>query len=198
MKYENTLKRISGGELTRGELRVVRENALTKKNEGDSDAQAVLQAVDSAVAKDASMVFMGFCPNADIDNRLDTEWKAQHICTFDYDESVVQMDTFRNICAGDLIVLKKVEQFGKTMRLYGHGRVTGTTEGPDGRRMLEMNWSAQDQVIEVPLIGCQSTVNLRSMESVEAAMPEEFFDWLYQTGKKPDAAHPRLSAIGAP
>lgn len=178
MKYENTLKRISAGDLTRVELRAVRENALAKKNEGDMDAQTVLQAVDSAVAKDASMIFMGFCPNADIDNRLDTEWKTHGICTFDYDESVVQMETFRSICTGDLIVLKKVEQFGKTMRLYGHGRVTGTKEGADGRRQLEMKWSAQDQVIEVPLMGCQSTVNLRSMESVEAAMSEEFFAWI--------------------
>jgi len=178
MKYENTIKKIRDGRMTRTELRDVREKALAKKKTGDSDAHEVLQAIDHAVAQDASMIFMGFCPNAEIANRLDTAWKTHGVCTFDFDESVVQMETFRNICAGDLLVLKKVEKFGKTMRLYGHGRVKAAKEGNDGRRYLEMQWSPQERVIEVPLIGCQSTVNLRSMESVEAAMPDEFFTWL--------------------
>jgi hypothetical protein len=163
MNYQRTIDNIRAGALTRSELRAVRENALAKQKEGDADAQAVLQAVDCAVARDVSMIFMGFCPNAEITNRLDTEWKKKGICTFDYDESEMQMNTFRDICSGDLIVLKKVEVFGKTMSLHGHGRVKATGTGDDGRRYLEMDWSAENRNIVVPLMGCQSTVNLRTM-----------------------------------
>lgn len=121
---------------------------------------------------------MGFCPHADLANRLDTAWREQEICTFDFDDSPVQMDRFRSIHPGDLIVLKKRQVFGKTMRLYGHGRVHGIRTGPDNRRLLEMKWSIQDEILEVPLMGCDSTVNLRSMEAVEADMQPRFFKWL--------------------
>jgi len=178
MKYQRTLDNIRAGLMTRVQLRAARENASAKQKDGDPDAHEILRAIDSAVAKDASMIFMGFCPNAEIANRLDTTWKAQGICTFDFDESTTQMNTFRNICSGDLIILKKVEKFGKTMRLFGHGRVKTTKEGADGRRYLLMDWSTQDRDIEVPLMGCQSTVNLRTMENVEAEMTPEFFVWL--------------------
>jgi hypothetical protein len=66
MNYQRTIDNIRAGALTRSELRAVRENALAKQKEGDADAQAVLQAVDCAVARDVSMIFMGFCPNAEI------------------------------------------------------------------------------------------------------------------------------------
>jgi len=181
MKNQRTLDNIRAGALTRADLKIVRENALRKMKDGDPDAHEILQAIDHAVAKDASMIFMGFCPNAEFANRLDVEWKAKGICTFDYDESVIQMKTFRDICPGDLLVLKKIQRFGTSMRLYGHGRVRATGTGEDGRRYLKMDWATQDQVIEVPWMACQSTVNLRSMEAVEAEMPEEFFAWLKQT-----------------
>jgi hypothetical protein len=178
MPYERTIENIRSGQMTRGELKTVRENALAKKLAGDPHADAVLQAVDQAVAKDAGIIFMGFCPNADLANRRDIEWKANSVCTFDYYTDKVQMNTFHNICAGDLLVLKKSETFGKTMRLFGHGRVIATKDDAQGHRYLKMDWAAQDDVIEVPLMACQSTVNLRSMERVEAEMPEEFFTWL--------------------
>ena len=68
---------------------------------------------------------MGFCPGANFDNRLDIEWKEKGICTFIFLRSEQQLERFNDIWPGDLIVLKKRHQFGKTMLLYGHGRATG-------------------------------------------------------------------------
>ena len=121
---------------------------------------------------------MGFCPDADFDERLDTHWEAEGICRFDYLESAAQLERFASICVGDLVVLKKREQFGKTMKLFGHGRVTGIDHDDDGVRFLKVHWSGQDQVIEVPLLGCNSTVDIRGIEAVEAEMPDEFYQWL--------------------
>ena len=45
-------------------------------------------------------------------------------------------------------------------------------------RFLQMEWSAQNNEIEVPLLGCNSTVDIRTMDVVEAEMPAEFFQWL--------------------
>lgn len=178
MKYKQVIERIESGELTRVELASLRENASKKLVEGDADAKAVLLALDRAVAKDAYIVFMGFCPAADLANRRDTQWREEGVCTFDYDESVAQMERFRDIVPGDLIVLKKRQVIGKTMRIYGHGRVRALRTGADGRRALDMDWSAQAEMMEVPLMGCDSTVNLRSLETVEATMPPSFFEWL--------------------
>jgi hypothetical protein len=178
VKYQGVIDRISSGEFTRAELRGLRDNAAAKLKAGDGDAQAVLLALDSAVAKDVYIIFMGFCPNAELVNRLDTKWREQGLCTFDFDDSDGQMQQFAQICPGDLIVLKKRQVFGKTMRLYGHGRVKSTRTGGDGRRQLVMEWASQMDVIEVPLMAANSTVNLRSMEEVERQMPELFFEWL--------------------
>ncbi|MBB4223947.1 hypothetical protein [Variovorax guangxiensis] len=178
MKYQATIDQINLGKLTRDELRTMRSRAQAKLDEGDTESRTVLQALDSAVAKDSGIIFMGFCPNGDLTNRLDDEWKRQGICTFDFDDSKDQMNLFRGICAGDLIILKKSEKFGQTMSLHGHGRVVGTDTGPDGRRLLKVNWSPAGLFpSEVPMMGCQSTVNLRSMQTVEGAMPHEFFEW---------------------
>lgn len=178
MKYQKVIDQITSGLCTRVELDTLRVRAQTKLKEGDPEAHTVLQALDSAVAKDAGIVFMGFCPNRELANRLDKEWKRLGICTFDYDDDVKQMDAFRSICAGDLIVLKKGEQFGRTMSLHGHGRVTGTRTGADGRRYLEVTWSPAGELNQhVPMMGCQSTVNVREMRTVEASMPDEFFEW---------------------
>ena len=180
MKYQTTLDRIRGKKLSKGELRQLRENALRLHAQGDVDAQTVLDEIDLASPADKEIVFMGFCPDADSNNRLDTEWKAKGICSFQYPESEHQLARFNDIWPGDLIVLKKTQQFGKTMRLYGHGRVTGVKYAPDGVRYLEMNWSSQDSVIEVPLMGAGSTVNVKSIEQVEAEMPADFYRWLNQ------------------
>jgi hypothetical protein len=124
------------------------------------------------------MVFMGFCLGTTMENRLDIEWKEKGICTFIFLKSQPQLERFNDIWAGDLIILKKNQQFGKTMQLYGHGRVTNVKYDEEGNRYLEMEWSSQAEVIEVPLIGCGATVNVKSIEQVEAEMPDLFYKWL--------------------
>ncbi|MGJ7565260.1 hypothetical protein ACSFBM_15515 [Variovorax sp. GB1R11] len=178
MKYQRTIDQIKLGRLTRDELETMRGRAQANFEDGDNDSHLVLLALDNAVAKDSGIVFMGFCPNGDLTNRLDDEWKQSGTCTFDYDDSIDQMNLFRSICAGDLIILKKSEKFGQTMSLHGHGRVTGTDTGPDARRRLRVNWSSAGRFSsDVPMMGCQSTVNLRNMRTVEGAMPHHFFEW---------------------
>lgn len=178
MKYEKTIEQIRSGTLTREALRTIRERAVGALATGDQDAGSVLRALDNAIARDWRIVFMGFCPNGELANRVDGRWRAEGICTFDYDKSEVQMNQFRNIVAGDLIVLKKSEVHGKLMSLHGHGRVTGTRTGADGRRELLLDWASAGPFPEnVPMMGCQATVNLREMGTVEGAMPVQFFDW---------------------
>jgi hypothetical protein len=41
-----------------------------------------------------------------------------------------------------------------------------------------MAWAPQEDVLEAPLMGCNSTIDVRSIDAVEAQMPEAFFDWL--------------------
>lgn len=130
---------------------------------------------------DQYILFMGFCPDADVNNRLDSEWKEKGICRFDWEESEVQMERFYNICAGDLVILKKREVFGKTMKLYGHGRVKSIAYDKDNKRYLLMEWDDQSEVIEVPLMACNSTVDIKAIEQVEEVMLESFWEWLGET-----------------
>ena len=178
MKYQKTIEKITSGSLSRSDLVNIKKNAEIKFSKGDLDAKDVLIAINNAKPIDAYILFMGFCPNADFNNRLDTEWKEKGICKFDFPESEVQVERFDTICAGDRVVLKKIESFGKTMRLFGHGRVKSVAYDENGLRYLVMNWSPQERVIEVPLMGAFSTVNIKSIEAVEDEMPEEFWRWL--------------------
>lgn len=178
MKHQRILDKILAGMFDRAELARIRKNAESLVSKGDQDAAAIIKAIDECVPTDTHIVFMGFCPGASLENRLDIEWKEKGICTFIFLDSEAQLDRFNNICAGDLIVLKKRQKFGETMRLYGHGRVLAARHDDNGRRYLEMNWSSQEAILEVPLMGCNSTVDVRSMDQVTEAMPEEFFDWL--------------------
>ncbi|MEO5831345.1 MAG: hypothetical protein ABIQ36_12345 [Rhodanobacter sp.] len=180
MKHQKTIDNIARGIFSRSKLIKLRENALALVHRGDVDAASVIAAIDVATPTDKTIVFMGFCPGATLENRLDLDWKEKGICTFIFLQSEPQLDRFNHILAGDLVVLKKRQEFGKTMRLYGHGRVTGIKHDQDNERYLEMDWSSQDQQIEVPLMACNSTVDVRTIERVEADMPEEFFSWLNQ------------------
>lgn len=178
MKYDKAIERIKSGNMSRADLVRLKRNADEKYCKGDSEAKYVLDAINSATPTDSYILFMGFCPGADFNERLDTEWKEKRICRFDYHESEHQVERFNSICKGDLVVLKKREQFGKTMKLYGHGRVNGIAYDEDQVRYLKMDWSNQEEVIEVPLMGCNSTVDIRTIEAVEDEMPEEFYTWL--------------------
>ncbi|MEQ1535641.1 MAG: hypothetical protein ABL923_07155 [Burkholderiaceae bacterium] len=178
MKYEKLIHKISAGELSRADLHNLRLNAFNKLTNGDDDAKAVLSAIGVATPRDTYILFMGFCPDADINNRQDTEWKKDGVCRFDYLESEIQVERFNRICIGDLVILKKREQFGKTMKLYGHGRVIGIGHESDEIQFLKMNWSSQSLIIEVPLMGCNSTVDIKEMETIKAEMSDEFYSWL--------------------
>ncbi len=164
--------------MSRADLVKLKRNADDKFASGDTEAKEVLIAINNAKPIDSYILFMGFCPGADFSERLDTEWKEKGICRFDYLESEHQLERFNTICKGDLVVLKKREKFGKTMKVYGHGRVSSVAYDEDDIRYLEMIWSAQDEVIEVPLMSCNSTVEIRLIEDVEDAMPNEFYKWL--------------------
>ena len=178
MKYIKAVERVRSGEMSRSDLARLKRNAEQKLATGDEEARQVLDAINNATPTDSYVLFMGFCPGADFSERLDTEWKKQGICRFDYLESEHQAERFNSICKGDLVVLKKREKFGKTMKLYGHGRVKTVAYDDDQIRYLKMDWSDQDQVIEVPLMGCNSTVDVKSIEIVEDEMPQEFYEWL--------------------
>lgn len=178
MKYEKVIERVKSGKMSRADLVKLKRNADEIYATGDIEAKEVIDAINNATPTDSYVLFMGFCPGADFSERLDTEWKEKGICRFDYLESEHQLERFNTICKGDLVVLKKREKFGKTMRLYGHGRVRSVACDENNIRYLIMDWSDQENIIEVPLMGCNSTVDIKSIEAVENEMPEEFYEWL--------------------
>lgn len=176
--YAKILSRIGSSHLSREELSSLRANALKVIGRGNAAAQEVLDAINRAAPTDSYFVFMGFCPGADFSNRLDMEWKRKGICTFEFFDSERQMKRFRSIHVGDMIILKKNQERGRTMRLYGHGRVASLDKSPKGDFMLKMLWSTQADEIEVPLMACNDTVNIRELERVDKAMPDEFWRWI--------------------
>lgn len=178
---EAIIAKIKASGLSRVEMLRLRQNAEPKAKNGDVIAEAIIEAIDTtAVPKlEAEYVFMGFCPGADFENRRDLEWFEKGICTFDYVQSEVQMRRFSKIMSGDTIILKKRESFGKTMRLFGHGVVTARRDRKiDGLRYLTVNWSQQREILEVPLMACNSTVDIRSLGVVEAKLHPDFWKWL--------------------
>ena len=128
---------------------------------------------------------MGFCPAGDIKNRLDVKWRSEGICEFfhwDSPDSKTQGEAFRKMLSGDRLILKKTHEFGKTMMLYGFGEVIKriqTTDDPDDI-IYQMRWNPQKQELIVPLMACTRTVNIKRIETVEAAMGKDhaFWDWL--------------------
>ena len=178
MKYQKQIDNVYSGNMSRSDLVKLKTNAMTKFNDGDLDAKLVLDVINNAKPSDSYYLFMGFCPNADFENRLDTEWKEKGICRFDYLESEHQLERFNTIYAGDCVILKKREKFGKSMKLYGHGRVKSLAYDENDIRYLIMDWSDQDEIIETPLLACNSTVDIKTIEQVEDAMPDEFYKWL--------------------
>jgi len=178
MKYQKQLDRINNQEYSRADLRKLLANASAKFKAGDDEAKIIIDTITIATPKDKEILFMGFCPDANIENRLDIEWREKGTCTFDWEESETQMASFQEVRAGDLVVLKKIQVFGKTMKVSGYGRVKSVAKDEKGHNYLIMDWSSQDQVLEVPLMACNATINIKSIEVVEEQMPEEFFEWL--------------------
>lgn len=171
------IEKIRRGELPRAELAQLLDNARGRASSGDKNALAVIQAInDTGVSPaDRQFAFIGFCPGGDIANRLDRKWISEGICEFGFFDSPVQHRRFKDIMVGDRLILKKREAFGATMRLYGHGRVSEILKS--GER-LRVEWTTRMGEILVPLMGCNSTVDVRLIERVEREAPEEFWHWL--------------------
>lgn len=178
MKYQEQILKIKSGQMRRSDLVKVRVNAQRMLLGGDKEAAQVIQAIDEACPSELEYVFMGFCPGADARNRQDEKWKKDGICEFLFYKSKHQANRFNKIAPGDLIILKKRKIFGKTMTLHGHGRVKAICFNENNQRYLKMDWSKQDRVIEVPLLGANSTIDVKSSSDINKHMPDEFFDWL--------------------
>jgi hypothetical protein len=178
--------RIMSGELSRSECLGIRDNALRilkapKTEEFRLQAEEVLRACDAYAPNQLSAHynFMGFCPGADIKRRRDLMWKEKGICDFHFDESPAQLEKFAQQVPGDWIILKKrLSLKDQEMELFGFGKITRRREDDDGYVFFDMNWDKQSEVIVVPLMGCNATVNMRSLKQVEEAMSTDFWDWL--------------------
>lgn len=179
---QSILNKIQNNELNRAQLCRLRENAIAASQKGNADADAIIRAIDAAgvVGSDRKLAFIGFCPAGDIDNRLDRKWVSEGICEFDFVESTHQLERFAEIMAGDTVILKKREQFGETMRLYNRGKVSEVVQRG---RLLKVDWQADCREILVPLMGCNSTVDLKSINTVEQSVAEEFWRWLGWVGQ---------------
>jgi hypothetical protein len=183
-RYAKQIDDIGTGKFTRAQLATMETNAKRTITKGDPEAALVLEAIRQAKPRDLYYVFMGFCPNADLSNRVDGKWREQGICSMDLWESAGserQAADFMSIKKGDLVILKKNQRIGETMRLSGFGRVTGirpSTAPTAVDNVLIMDWSPQTAEIDVPFMGCTATVNLRDVDKVDKVMPQEFRDWL--------------------
>lgn len=179
------IERVRNGKHSRAELVKIRDNAEAALAKGTSDAQFLIDAVNATPVAELhrEYVFMGFCPDADFSNRQDEIWMAEGFCKFDFLESEHQYRRFCAIHAGDVIILKKREKFGETMRLFGHGIVNRIVPANATElQYLRVDWVRPAAEIEVPLMGCNSTVDVRSIEVVESSMSAEFWDWM-RSGK---------------
>lgn len=181
--YDPLLRKIKCKKYNRVDLLKLRKNIkdFLEKEPNNERALLRLKAIESAAVPELEeqYVFMGFCPGGELENRLDDEWISKGICQFKYLESEHQMNRFYNILPGDTVILKKREKFGETMRLYSFGRVTQAIDSKySGLRYLTIDWITPSHFLEVPLMGCNSTVDVRDIKQVEENMPDEFWDWL--------------------
>ena len=182
---EKILQKIMSGECSRSDFLAIRNNALRllkleENPKRHAQVEKILAACDAYAPEPLSRHynFMGFCPGADFSRREDERWRAEGVCDFSFYESQRQMETFGEMLPGDWVILKKREKFGETMKLFGFGKIKARIHSQDGAISYKLTWNSQKETIEVPLMGCNATVNIRSLEVVERDMPTEFWDWL--------------------
>lgn len=178
MKYQKKIDEIKSGKYSRSELQKIKDNAVRKLNQGESEVAPVIEAVTNAVPSDRYIIFMGFCPGANIENSQYKDWMEKGVCTYDWFEDEAQTSAFEQICVNDLVVLKKQNINAQKMTLHGWGRVKSIYHNRAEKHVLSMDWSAQKEVIEVPLMGITKTVNVRALADIEDKLPEAFFSWL--------------------
>jgi hypothetical protein len=180
-KFENALALIRSGTLSRSALLTMRDNAESLRGSGDGRAQEIIDAINTQAVPvlEREYVFMGYCEGADIENRSDEEWVKNGVCKFRYVESEPQLKRFCDICAGDTIILKKREKFGETMLISYFGKVTHAADAKiTNLPYLLVDWKKPAEELIVPLMGCNATVNVRSLDLVEKEMPKDFWEWL--------------------
>jgi len=156
-----------------------------------TEAETLLKVIDDTkIHKTRSeYVLMGYCPGGKLENALDEEWIKGGFCEFNYVESQTQIDRFFRIVPGDILILKIRKEFGKTMFIHAWGTVTGTgtRKGSEARMghseakawgtpYLKVDWHPQE-TLEVPLMGCNYTVNVKTYDQLKKEMPKEFWDW---------------------
>jgi len=158
-------------------------NALSDPSKTDEFKLSAQQYLDVIAETEippsmAEYIFMGYCPGGQIERALDEMWIKDSYCDFTYVESQVQMDKFFNIVPGDILILKKMLIDTQEMDISAWGRVKSIhTSKQTGIPYLRVEWTPKE-ILRVPLMGCVATVNVRSLEKVEAEMPVEFWDWL--------------------
>ena len=183
MSDDPIIQKIINGTMSRVDRLKIYENAKRSCDAGkDVDrAKRIMHVIDtvSVPPLQAEYVFMGFCPGASLENRQDELWYADGICEFDWVSDPIQMKRFYDIQVGDTIIAKKRERFGETMMISGHGKVTKREESNrTGKRYFRVDWRIPKDFLIVPLIGCNSTVNTRTLKFVEETMPTDFWNWL--------------------
>lgn len=177
---EQAMKNVSDGKYNRAELLNLKMNAETYLSEKPEIFDLLELISNTAVPElELEYVFLGFCPGADLKRRRDTEWIKRGFIDFHFIESKSQMAKFEAIHPPDKIILKKRQKIGKTMIIHAFGEVTHSNlDKTSGLTNHSVNWKITDDPLEVPLLGCNSTVNIRSIEQVDENMPEEFWQWL--------------------
>jgi hypothetical protein len=183
MSDDPIIQKIINGTMSRVQRLTTYDNAKRSLVAGKDveRAERIMHAIDtvSVPPLQAEYVFMGFCPGASLENRQDELWYADGICEFDWVSDPIQMRRLYDIQVGDTIIAKKRERFGETMMISGHGKVIKREESNrTGKRYFRVNWRVPKDFLIVPLIGCNSTVNTRTLKFVEETMPLDFWDWL--------------------
>lgn len=179
---DGAMESVRSGNLSRTDLLRMKTNAEARLNENPRIEELLELISKTAVPSlEAEYVFMGYCPGADLSRRKDTEWIAGGFITFEFIESDRQHKQFNGIHPPDKIILKKREEFGETMLIHAYGEVTESAISKStGLTYHRVNWKIKDEPIIVPLLGCNATVNIRSITQVDEGMTPEFWDWLKQ------------------
>jgi hypothetical protein len=124
-RYAKQIDDIRAGKFTRAKLAIMETNAKRTLTKGDPVAALVLEAIRQAKPRDLYYVFMGFCPNADLNNRVDGKWREQGICSINLWESAGserQAADFMSIKKGDLVILKKNQRDDAPVRVRPRDR----------------------------------------------------------------------------
>lgn len=175
------INRVQKGQHSREELWQIREHALAYLARGNDDAQFLIDEINQTPVAPLHRhyLFMGFCPGATLENRQDETWMSEGFCKFDFIDSTHQYNRFCKMHAGDVIILKKRDIMQQTMRLFGHGIIKRVVQSQlSVKTYFRVDWFKPETEIDVPLMACNSTVDIRKLGQVEGAMPSEFWEWL--------------------